>query len=228
MTPGPERPAAAESRARELRDLLDGGRITLADVARARALRSSYLTDDEDMRAVGSEYYPKLLRMYMEAHPNGDIASFDRVQAAVSSHPDEELETLVGAATVRFDWSAVRSLLFRLHAIDEDSRIWLNDASVRAPIRATVYGHATFLLSALDTENGRVPKAGAGTPLPPSPQHAQDLQVILPELDRIERRFRDAAQRAAQAVYAKGMLIGAGVLIGCDGRVGCGLCLVGH
>jgi hypothetical protein len=76
------------------------------------------------------------------------------------------------------------------------------------------YGLATRVLGEIRRENARHPSPAALPPPPPSELFKTTLSNFRAELRDAQRRFHQAAQRAAQSRYWRGMLVG-GLLLAC-------------
>ena len=71
------------------------------------------------------------------------------------------------------------------------------------------YSLTSAIFSAISRENVLHDSGDTGEPQKPSERYHQNLAVLIPEVEDAEARFRLAAERDAQVLYARGMVFGA-------------------
>jgi hypothetical protein len=192
----------------ELRAAVEADAVAFLDVMIAAAKRNA---SDQKTREVGENDYPILLARFMKKHVGAEINVQDSagIGACLHTGDDGELELIAVRASLRFHWHTARDVQKELNGLDDDARRWLRKKERRG-FRLRIYDIATQVHTTVGTENRRhdVSKIDQD----PTEFLEPELASIRVQVGKARSRLAEEAERAAQARYAMGMLVGAGIL----------------
>jgi hypothetical protein len=174
-----------------------------------RLLRLGYDTSEEDQEA--SKEYDAALEAFRMANggQEGRVAIFRRSGLGVYL-TRTALRSAVLRRALKFDSTAGLRLLHQLDAVAEQARDWWKeDDPERKAVLQRCYSVSTGILAAVDLENRRHLKHGDDEESEPSERHLNDLNELVPEVNRVREFLYNAAQRKTQERYGRGMLLGA-------------------
>jgi hypothetical protein len=198
--------------------LLDDSSVGLANLVEAKVMASTRLTKDEATRAVGEYFYPLLLAAYKDEHKDVQVGIQEDVGAGVALHTGDEdkvgdrLDTFILRRTVRFEWGAPRSLMQEAHALAEEARRWITNPRERRDLLGQLFGVVCQIQTAIAREN-RQRSEDHDESTPPTERIHDDIEIIKRQLLAARAQFERDVERAAQFRYARGIALGAVLMV---------------
>jgi hypothetical protein len=195
--------------------LVRGANVRLGDVVRAKVLSSPRLTADPGERAVGEHFYPLTLKAFQDSHKGvqfviqEDVGFGVVLYAAEQADPEgDKVDWAVIRRTLRFDWSLPRALLIETQELADEARGSLCNPTELRDLLGLLYNVLTQIGATIGKENRLCPPDQDESGEPPSGRIAQDISIIQKQLDAARAHFQRNLERAAQTIYARGMVLG--------------------
>jgi hypothetical protein len=190
--------------------------VGLDHLVQAKVLASPRLTQDLKSQAVGEYFYPLLLASYNAQHKGVQVSIQEGVGIGVALHGAEDdapdrLDTFILRRTVRFDWSAPRSLIQEANALAEEIRRWIDNRRERRDLMESLFGTVSQIQATIARENRQCSEEHDETTQPTSRIH-DDVKVIEGQLSVVRAQFERDIERAAQFRYARGIALGSGLM----------------
>jgi hypothetical protein len=197
---------------------LETNSVRLGNVVSAKAMASPRLTKDPATRATGEYFYPLLLAAFQQRHKGVQIVIQEYAGLGVALHTGDEdevgdrLDTAVIRRTMRFDWSAARALLTEAHELAEETRRWIAKPAERRDLLGLLLGIVSQIQATIARENRQCPE-DQDESIAPTARMDADLENIKHQLSAAREQFERDTQRAAQFRYARGIALGAGIMM---------------
>lgn len=198
--------------------LLDDRSVGLANLVEAKVMASSWLTSDGASREVGEYFYPLLLAAYKDEHKGVQVGIQEDVGLGVALHTGAEdkagdrLDTFVLRRTLRFDWSAPRGQMHEANALAEEARRWITNAGERRDLLEVLFGTVSQIQTTIAREN-RQCSDEYNESTPPTDRIRDDVAIIEQQLLAARAQFERDIERAAQFRYARGIALGASLMV---------------
>lgn len=200
--------------------------VRLLDLVEAMVMSSPRLTENAAIRATGEHFYPLLRASFEGAHKGVQLIIQDDVGVGVALYAGDldeagdKLDTQVLRKTLRFDWSAARTVLFEAHELAEEARRWITNSGDRRDLLGLLFGIVSQLHATIARENRQCPD-DQDEGVAPTPRMQSDIEIIQRQLSNAREQFDRDTQRAAQFRYARGIALGAGLMfLVCAGLAG--------
>jgi hypothetical protein len=180
----------------------------------AASLRAPQLKIEAYKRALGDEFYDRLIQLWRTRNSGGQIGLFPpHALVVLPSGGSGGLTThlsVVGAP--EFDWGVARELLTDVDRTAELAKTCLRKEYERIEHLERAWALATVILGAVNRERWRRNEARLPLDAPPSARFAKELEDIRAQVAHAERLLVRHADRNAENVYVLGMFAGAAAL----------------
>jgi hypothetical protein len=168
-------------------------------------------------RKTGEDFYPLLLDAYRKKHKGVQLIIQEGAGVAVALHvagEDEDgnkLDWAVLRRTLRFDWSAARTIMIEAHELGEEARRWIANPSEQRDLLGFLFRIVSQIQATIAREN-RLCQPDQDESTPPTERMETDVEIVGRQLTAARDQFDRDTQRAAQFRYARGIALGSSVM----------------